>query len=84
LAPATRSHGAVRQPRFPWDDASKHASAVPPHAPSDETPIMNDGDLGDNITHHAEVAESQLPREYRFQNDDAHLEPRRAPTDPAP
>lgn len=40
---------------------------------------MNDGDLGDNITHHAEVAESQLPREYRFQNDDAHLEPRRVP-----
>lgn len=38
---------------------------------------MNDADLGDNVAHHAEVAESQLPREYRFQNDEAHLQPSR-------
>lgn len=38
---------------------------------------MNDGDLGENITHHADVLESQLPREYRSQNDEAHLEPSR-------
>lgn len=38
---------------------------------------MNDGDLGENISHHAEVAESQLPKQYRFQNDEAHMYPTR-------
>lgn len=37
---------------------------------------MDDGGLDQNINHHAEVAESQLPREYRTQNDEAHLRPR--------
>jgi hypothetical protein len=37
---------------------------------------MNDGDLGENITEHAEKADSQLSEPYRFANDEAHLEPR--------
>ena len=38
---------------------------------------MNDADLNENIAQHAETAENQLPREYRFQNDEAHLYPSR-------
>lgn len=37
---------------------------------------MNDADLGENIQHHAERFEAKLPKEYRFQNDEAHLYPR--------
>jgi len=38
---------------------------------------MNDGDLGDNIAHHAEKAESQLHHNHHVANDEAHLEPSR-------
>lgn len=38
---------------------------------------MQDADLGENVQDHAEEAEAQLPRDYRFQNDDAHLQPSR-------
>ncbi|KAG9256808.1 uncharacterized protein F5Z01DRAFT_618048 [Emericellopsis atlantica] len=38
---------------------------------------MNDGNLGDNIAHHAEKAESQLPQNRQVANDEAHLQPSR-------
>lgn len=38
---------------------------------------MNDADLNENIGEHAENAENQLPKEYRFQNDEVHLYPSR-------
>lgn len=38
---------------------------------------MDDFDLGENVESHAETAEAQLDRPgQRFENDEAHLDPR--------
>ncbi|KAL6409998.1 hypothetical protein AUP68_06406 [Ilyonectria robusta] len=42
----------------------------------DKMPVMGDANLGKNIDQEAQVVESCASREKRFQNDDAHLEPR--------
>jgi hypothetical protein len=39
---------------------------------------MNDADLGDTIDQHVGPLESNIPRENRFENDEAHLDPRSA------
>ncbi|KAF4984255.1 hypothetical protein FDECE_17129 [Fusarium decemcellulare] len=41
---------------------------------------MDDGDLGDNIEHEAEVVEESVSYGRRIENDDAHLAPRRVPS----
>lgn len=42
----------------------------------DKMPALDDADLGKSIDPVAQAFESCASREKRFQNDDAHLEPR--------
>jgi hypothetical protein len=39
---------------------------------------MDDGDLNETIEEHVGVLENEMPRQKRFENDEAHLDPRYA------